>query len=283
MSRSSYCNCLNTKYIEDMKQTFKTIRSLAPAIVLPFMLVFQSCLKDKWDGYYESLDRANAIVTVKPLEDGGFYMQLDEQTTVYPVNMDTSPYEEKTRAFANLRMVQFPSDASSEAGIYDAAADVNWFRDILNKDMVQVPGTVTDLDGEYGKDPVDIMASWMTSVEDGYFTIHFETYSRGIGATHEVNLIQPDPDKPYELEFRHNANGDTYGTRVWGIAAFDLSAFEFREGEEVTFTLRWNSFGKERTHEFRYVPGKAFSDAAAGVGQELPGDGRDAYGMLDLR
>ena len=53
------------------------------------------------------------------------------------------------------------------------------------------------------------MASWMTSVEDGYFTIHFETYSRGAGITHEINLIQPDPDKPYELEFRHNAEGDT--------------------------------------------------------------------------
>lgn len=266
-----------------MKQTFKTIRFSAVAMAVPAMLVFQSCLNDKWNGYDGSLDRANAIVTVKPLEDGGFYMQLDEHTTVYPANMESSPYKEKTRAFANLTMVQFPADASSEAETYDAAADVNWFRDILNKDMVQVPGTVTDLDAEYGNDPVDIMASWMTSVEDGYFTIHFETYSRGIGATHEVNLIQPDPDKPYELEFRHNANGDTYGTRVWSIVAFDLSAFEFKEGEEVTFTLRWNSFGKERTHEFRYVPGKAFTDGSADAGSGLPDEGQSAYGMLKLK
>lgn len=271
------------KNIKDMKQTFKTIRSSSVAMAIPLMLVFQSCLNDRWDGYDDSAIRPNAIVTVKPLADGGFYMQLDEQTTVYPANMDSSPYKEKTRAFANLTEVQFPADGSSEAGSYDIAADVNWFRDILNKDMVQVPETVTDLDAEYGKDPVDIMASWMTSVEDGYFTIHFETYSRGTGTTHEVNLVQPDPDKPYELEFRHNANGDIYGTRVWSIVAFDLSAFEFKEGEEVTFTLKWNSFGKERTHEFRYTPGEAFSDAAAGESQELPGDVTDASGMLKLK
>lgn len=264
-----------------MKQTMKTIRLSALAMAIPVMLVFQSCLNDKWDSYDDSRYRANAIVTVKPLEDGGFYMQLDEQTTVYPANMDSSPYKEKTRVFANLTKVPMPADASGEAADYDIAADVNWFRDMLNKDMVQVPETVTDLDAEYGKDPVDIMASWMTSVEDGYFTIHFETYSRGAGTTHEVNLIQPDPDKPYELEFRHNAEGDTYGTRVWSIAAFDLTAFQFKEGEEVTFTLKWNSYDGVRTHQFRYVPGAAFSGGTSD--QEMPDGASDAAGMLELK
>lgn len=255
-----------------------TFRFLIVAMaVLP---IFQSCLDDKWDGYDMSTYSPNAIVTVKPLEDGGFYMQLDEETTVYPANMDKSPYEERTRAFANITKISLSADAFPEAGNYDIAADVNWIRDMLNKDMVQVPESVSDLDSEYGNDPVDIMASWMTSVEDGYFTIHFETYSRGGGATHEVNLIQPDPEKPYELEFRHNANGDTYGTRVWGIAAFDLSAFEFKEGEEVTFTLKWRSFYGEKSHEFRYVPGEAFSDPLPDQGQELPEGASDATGLL---
>lgn len=264
-----------------MKQIMKTIRFSAMAMAFPVMLVFQSCLKDGWDGYDGSGSLANAIVTVKPLDDGGFYMQIDEQTTAYPVNMDKSPYKEKTRAFANLTRVSFPSDGSPEADIYDVAAEVNWFRDMLNKDMVQVPASVTDLDAEYGNDPVDIMDSWMTSVEDGYFTIHFETYSRGIGTTHVINLIQPDPDKPYELEFRHDAKGDTYGTRVWSIAAFDLSAFGFKEGEEVTFTLKWNSCSGTRTHQFKYVPGAAFS--GGNPGQELPDGASDAAGMLRLK
>lgn len=254
-----------------------------PAAAMAVLLVLPSCLDDKWDDYDGGMYSPNAIVTVKPLEDGGFYLQLDEETTVFPANMDKSPYEKKTRAFANLTEVSFPDDGSSAAGDYDIAADVNWIRDILNKDMVQVPESVTDLDEEYGNDPVDIMASWMTSVEDGYFTIHFETCSRGAGVTHEVNLIQPDPDKPYELEFRHNAHGDTYGTRVWSIAAFDLSAFGFKEGEEVTFTLKWNSFCGQKSHEFSYVPGKAFSDGLSDQGTDLSDGASDASGMLILR
>lgn len=233
-----------------MKNLIGKIAVFAIVAAAPLM---QSCLKDKsLDMYY-----ANAIVTVKPLDDGGFYLQLNDEVALLPVNMDRSPYDKEQRAFVNY------TPTNEDAGEYDQAVKVNWFREILTKDMVQ-PAAGTDLDAEYGDDPVEIIASWMTVVEDGYFTIHFETYSSGNGVTHKVNLVQPDPEKPYELEFRHDASGDVYGSRVWSVAAFKLSALELTEGQKVEIKLKWDSYSGEKTHVFEYTPGEALSSGQEG-------------------
>lgn len=248
--------------MDNIRKSFRKI--FLTAMSAASVISVQSCLDDN-NGYDMSLYYPDAIVTVKPLDDGGFYMQLDEQTTLTAVNMDESPYDEPTRAFVNF------SYADVESGDYDRAVTVNWFRDILTKDMVQVPEDVTDLDAEYGSDPVEIMKSWMTAIEDGYFTIHFQTLTSGTGKQHKVNLVQPDPDDPYVLEFRHDADGDNSGVWAWGVVAFRLSAFGFVPGEEVSFTLKWNAYGKEKTHVFKYTPGDAVASQDGTGESEMPG------------
>ena len=238
----------------------RIISGIAPfAALAAAALMSQSCLND--DGYDYSQYSPNAIVTFKPLADGGFYMQLNDETTLFATNVSDCPYDEETRAFVNY------SETDADDGEYDAAVNLNWYSDILTKDMVQVPDDVTDLDAEYGNDPLDIVVgSWMTVIEDGYFTIHFETYSDGSGRKHKVNLIQPDPSKPYELEFRHDAGGDLTGGRVWSVAAFRLSALDLPEGESVEITLKWNSFGTEMSRVFSYVPAGSGVNDGAGSG-----------------
>ncbi|MBO8444862.1 MAG: NigD-like N-terminal domain-containing protein, partial [Bacteroidetes bacterium] len=62
------------------------MRKILLAVALPAVaLTVQSCLNDD-DSYYDSLAlmQPNAIVTVKPLDGGGFYMQLDDNTTLKP-------------------------------------------------------------------------------------------------------------------------------------------------------------------------------------------------------
>lgn len=54
----------------------------------------------------------------------------------------------------------------------------------------------------------------MTLAEDGYLTLRFRTVWGG-SQKHFVNLLLgQNPDNPYEVEFRHNAYGDTYGKRM---------------------------------------------------------------------
>ena len=249
------------------KKDMKDMRKILLAVALPAVaLTAQSCLNDD-DSYYDSLAlmQPNAIVTVKPLDGGGFYMQLDDNTTLKPANMDKSPYKTETRAFVNY----VASD--SDSGDYDQAVNINWIDSVLTKPMVKVPEDVTDLDAEYGSDPVEILNSWVTVVEDGYFTINFMTYTNGGSTKHRVNLIQPDPTKPYELEFRHDADGDTAGMRAQGVAAFKLSALNLVQGEKITITLKWKSYSGEKSHDFEYTPGESVASGEEGGS----GDGGD--------
>ena len=65
----------------------KTLRSFM--LLLGLLLsstVFYSCLDDDDNDYfYDSLfDNLKAIVTIKPIDDSSFYMQVDDTTTFYP-------------------------------------------------------------------------------------------------------------------------------------------------------------------------------------------------------
>ena len=63
----------------------KTLKSFMLLVgILLGSTVFYSCLDDD-DAYSEFWrDSVQAIVTVKPLSDNSYYMQLDDSTTLFP-------------------------------------------------------------------------------------------------------------------------------------------------------------------------------------------------------
>ena len=77
-----------------MKKFFGFNKLLASVAVLASVMIFQSCLDDDDNDYYRYA-LPNALVTVKPVADYSFFMQLDDSTTLLPVNMKNSPYGEK--------------------------------------------------------------------------------------------------------------------------------------------------------------------------------------------
>lgn len=209
-----------------------------------FLLLFQSCLDDDSPGYSYW---PNALVTVKVVDDNSVYLQLDDNTTLLPVNLTKHPFNSKeVRALVNYREVDVPS------GIYSKAVHVNWIDSIRTKPMV--PDLGDENDDEYGNDPVEIVNDWVTLVEDGYLTLRFRTLWGGDrGKIHYVNLLEsPDPEKPYEVEFRHNASGDIHGTMGDALVAFKLDKLPDTEGETVKLKLKWNSFSGEKSVEFDY-------------------------------
>ena len=131
-------------------------------------LSLQSCEND--DNYDYSVNYPNALVTIKTNSSTGqVYLQLDDETTVLPTNMKTSPYGNKElRALTNLKI------QDGQGGHYSKSAYVNWIDTILTKNMVRSMGAKDD--EVYGKDPLEIVKNWTTSVEDGYLTLRFRTY-----------------------------------------------------------------------------------------------------------
>ncbi len=75
-------------------------------------------------------------------------------------------------------------------------------------------------------------------------------------------MASPDTANPYEVEFRHNANGDIYGKEVDALVAFNLNSLPDTQGKTVKLKLKWKSFSGDKTAEFNYctrksTPGKS--------------------------
>lgn len=207
-------------------------------------LFFYSCLDDDDD---ISIYYPNALVTVKHAADSTFYLQLDEKTTLLPKNLTKSPYGDKeVRALVNF------AELNQESNGYSKAVHINWIDSILTKPTVSYSEEI-DIDHVYGTDPVEIINDWVTIAEDSYLTLRFRTRWGYTHEPHFVNLLTGvNEDNPYEVEFRHNAYGDTSGRTGDALVAFSLKDLPHTNGETVKLKLTWKSFSGEKSVEFDY-------------------------------
>lgn len=239
----------------------KTVNLLTKlALVAMSVFTLASCDDDSYVYYYPA--SPNALVTVKPIDEGSFCMQLDDSTVVYPYNLKKSPFGDKeVRALANLTLV----DAGTESDAnYMRYVVVNWIDSILTKDAVPYPsdGNVV----EYGEDPIEIVRDWVNIAEDGYLTLRFRTRWGNDGVVHFVNLLTGvNPEDPYEVEFKHNAYGDVNGMSGDALVAFRLNSLPDTEGKTVKLTLKYKSFSGEKSIQFDYCSRKSTPSSASQV------------------
>ena len=215
------------------------IMKLTKALLCSLMVMtLTSCLDD--DDKYE-LYRPTALVTVRPVADSTFVLQLDDKTTLYPTNMKKSPFGSKeVRALVNYT----EEKCASENHVY-----VNWIDSIRTK--MPVP-TLHEKDEEtYGKDPIEIMRDWVTVAEDGYLTLRVRTIWGYTNSKHYIDLVSGvNPENPYEFDLRHNAKGDTCGTMADALIAFNLNELPRENGKEITIKVNWISFSGKKSTEF---------------------------------
>lgn len=234
-----------------MKTSQLLQKGMIAAAVLLGITGFTSCLNDDDNySYYQYLP--NALVTAKIDTDETFFLQLDDSTTLLPVNIAKSPFGDKeVRALTSIEEVNEPG------GKYTKTVQVHWIDSILTKKIAPDLGEEKN-DSVYGNDPIDILKDWVTIAEDGYLTLRFATYWSNTGQPHFVNLLSThNPENPYELEFRHNAYGDLYGEYAPGLVAFSLDQLPDTDGKTVKLTLKWNSFNGEKSVDFDYCSQKA--------------------------
>lgn len=237
----------------------KSIYLLLAAVL--FSATFSSCDTDDSYRWYPSFP--NALVTVKPVADDGFYLQLDDKTTLFPVNVKKSPYGKKeVRALVRYDEVE-PVNAD-----YTKSVRIHWMDSILTKKTV--PFTTAEDAKKYGNDPVEIVKDWITVAEDGYLTLRFRTRWGDRHVAHYINLLTGvNPDNPYEVEFRHNAFGDVSGILGDALVAFNLSDLPDTNGKTVKLTLKFKSFVGENSVDFDYCSRKSTG--------EISLDGRPLY------
>ncbi len=214
---------------------------LAGIIIGTAMLIFLPACSLSNNDY--SLQYPNALVTVRPLNDTAFVMQLDDTTVLRASNIQKPPFgKREVRALVNY----------SNATMRDSLryVHVNWIDSIRTKQPVPTAGAQND--SLYGNDAIEIVRDWVTVAEDGYLTLRLRTYWGNTGKTHYINLLTGvNPDNPYEIELRHNANGDNATRQGDALIAFNLNdlAAAADKGRKVKLTLRWKSFVGNKTLE----------------------------------
>ena len=128
------------------------------------------------------------------MDDGSFFLQLDDSTTLLPINVASSPFGEKeVRALVNY------DEVDEVSGRYSKTVHINWIDSILTKPIAPDLGEENDV--VYGTDPVEIVRDWVTIAEDGYLTLRFRTEWGDRSEPLKLKWKSFDGDKSAEFDY----------------------------------------------------------------------------------
>ena len=180
-------------------------------------------------GKSSSLSDGLAIGTLRS-QDGIRFIRLDEKTCSQVMNPDAvSDIKDETRVFLEFRYVV----SGSVADFCTDAILVEWADPL---DVGTVASKPFDAASNSTADsPVEIMLDWMTSLEDGFLTLHYSILSSG-SVRHTFSLHPTE--SPYAFRLVHDAHGDLKGSLSDGIVCFDVSqVLPETDGETVKLSL----------------------------------------------
>lgn len=228
-------------------------------------MMLTSCSFDDDDTYnYDNYYNANALVTVKRSTAGVTYLQLNDSTTLLPTNTASTLFGGKeVRALVNYRSSNEQHDGFSKA------ISVVWIDSIRTKSVVELTPQIQAM----ADNPLEIVNSWITCLEDGYLTLQICTYWGTPAKAHRMELVAgTNAENPYELVLRQDAQGDLTGTWNSSIIAFRLDKLpaNIKNGQEIT--LKWTSYSGTKTARFKYgsatnnTPAAQISVSAHGQG-----------------
>ena len=213
--------------------------------VLLGLALLSSCAKEAYDGEGwgefapEVSQDFTAIVTVHKSPTDTVYFQVDDTTRLYPTNFQSS-YTGLERIVCGITV------SNAKVGSCGYRTVVNWFEQ-LDK------GTFSN-SKPAGNDGLDIIPDWMTSCEDGFLTLHYNTKWGTTSVPHTFTLVAGlNPSDPYEVLLVQNANGDEKKTTADSIVYFDINSLPDTGDSYKTLTLKWtDSGGKTAEKEFRF-------------------------------
>jgi len=220
----------------------RMIRKLAYLIGLTLLFLPLSCSKEmdislNPSNDYTYQDPTNgkgtwqAIATLRS-RDGIRYLVLDETSVGFIVNPDSvQEIPDGTRIYTQYQPVSATlPDFCTEAVRLEWAASV---------DVGDISFYTDAPEGA----PVDIVTDWMTSLEDGFLTLHYKIRTSGKVA-HSFELRPDVEGRQYRL--LHDAHGDTGGEVTEGLVCFPVAGLlPDTQGETVTLSLHYINLNKQ--------------------------------------
>ena len=218
---------------------FKLILS----VIIGLGILLTSCMKD--DNCYSIGDYMVSFGTIekKSTTNNNYVIHLDAGHKVVPLSTSVPWFEVK-----NNQRVMVSFNPLSDEKLTDSTltyfANIYSLRDILFKDVKKYTQVADD---SMGHDPIIIRDAWISKT-GGILTIDFRYYTQG--SVHYINLIDNGEangvDKPFILEFRHNARGDRKDYPATGYVSFRLDYLKLPGKNETKFYVRYTDYDGRR-------------------------------------
>lgn len=225
-----------------MKMKIKFLKLFIPAVIGVGVLL-TSCLKD--DDYYSIGDYIVTFGTIEKKSSAvnDYVIHLDHGDNVVPVSTAIPWFEIKNnqRVLLNFNPL---SDEKLTDSTLTYFAKINGLREILFKGIKKYTEVKDD---SMGHDSIIVRDAWISKT-GGILNIDFKYYTQG--SVHYINLIDNGEgngiDKPFVLEFRHNARGDRKDYPATGYVSFKLDYLKLAGKTETKFFIRYTDYDGNR-------------------------------------
>lgn len=196
-------------------------------------LMLTACLDDD-EGY--SLGKVwISLGEVESQGSGSALVRLDDGALLFPVAGEgpLSLPEEGTRILVNYTIV---GDKLINETTKEYYIRLNSWREVLKKGIIDLTPSMED---SIGNDPVIVEDIWVSRNQ----LLNMELKYFGRNKVHFINLVKApgaltSEDQPFELEFRHNDNGDDPVYSMNALVSFDLSALQVAGADSVRFRVK---------------------------------------------
>lgn len=195
---------------------------------------------------------SQAIGTVKT-RNGVRYVQLDDVSAGFVVNpSEIRDIADGTRVYLQYRDVVY----SATPDFCTDAILVEWATPLEEGYVSSIGSSAEEFSADrlLSTDPVDIVPDWVTSLEDGFLTLH---YLISCGDKKHAFSLHASLTEPAGFYLVHDAGGDAGKTLKDGIICFrmnpDALFRDLEEGETATLTLHYlNLDHTQKTLTFEY-------------------------------
>ncbi len=216
-------------------------------VFLTFMIVlvvlFSSCTKEK--DYYSIGDIfvSYGVIEKRSETINDFIIHLDDGNNVVPATTSESSFRIKD----NQRIwVYFNplSDTKLTDSTVTYISRIVSLKEILFKD---IKNSAQVSDDSMGHDPLIVRDAWISKT-GGILTLDLKYFTQG--SLHYVNLIDNgEADgiiKPFVLELRHNARGDSPAYPATALVSFKLNYLKLTGQNMTRFYIRYTDYDGRR-------------------------------------
>ena len=197
-----------------MKQFLKHIGwVLALVLMLPACMKYDMEVDPLRERFGEPSQETGVAIGTLRSQEGVRFIRLDGVTCSQIMNVSTvQAIADGTRVFLQYRYIVAPK--VDVADFCDDAILVEWASPLdvgeIRYDMMA-----------QACDPIDLVTDWMTSLEDGFLTLHYTIQASG-SVKHDFSLYPGAEPNTYRLV--HDAHGDLKGDRMEGLVCFEMAA-----------------------------------------------------------